>query len=173
MKLAVGVGMFGLLCSLSLYEGAMVRAYHPPVDTTLPPVVIELPDLEEDAMPLAVRNKNPLNVKGKGWKGQIGNDRQGHAIFVSYEYGVRAAAHVLHSYATRHNISTVKAIVERFAEKNTEKYVSFVCKALSVKPGQDIDVVRRLPDLLRVMSRFESGKDFPDELFIPYDLFRR
>lgn len=170
MKLAVGVGMFGLFCCLSLHEGIQVRASHMPI-TELPPVIVELPPLDEE--PLAVRNKNPLNVKGKGWKGQEGNDEQGHAIFVSYEYGVRAAAHVLHSYATKHNISTVKAIVERFAEGSTGAYVAFLCRALHVKPRQEIDVVRRLPDLLRAMSRFESGKDFPDELFIPYDLFRR
>lgn len=168
MKLATGVGVFGLFCCLSI-----ANAHHPPVDTELPPIAIELPPIEEADEPLAVRNKNPLNVKGKGWKGQIGTDEQGHAIFMSYEYGVRAAAHVLHSYATRHNISTVKAIVERFAEGNQDKYISYVCKRIGVVPKQEFDVVRRLPDLLRAMSRFESGKDFPDELFIPYDLFRR
>lgn len=184
MKLAVAVGVFGFVCCLSLYQGvhearAYLKAipalahYGPPV-TELPIVEIGPPeDIPQEDEPLAVRNRNPLNVKARKtdpWKGQVGVDKFGHAVFESYEYGVRAAALTLRAYARRHKITTVQEMVERFAEGNHAGYIAHVCKVLKVKPKEEIDLVKRMPELLRVMARHESGKTLPEALFIPYDV---
>ncbi|MBQ7606449.1 MAG: hypothetical protein IJU76_00455, partial [Desulfovibrionaceae bacterium] len=57
--------------------------------------------MRAEATTLARKNLNFLNVKGTGWVGQIGNDKFGHAIFSSLEYGIRAGSFVLKNYAKR------------------------------------------------------------------------
>lgn len=184
MKLATAVAVFGFGCCLSLYEGIIERtavASHAPsvASEPLPPVIIDLPPIVDETPadePLAVRNRNPLNVKYRKadpWLGQVGHDEQGHAVFKSYEYGVRAAALTLRSYARRHNISTVDALVKRFAEGNQKEYVAYLCRKLGVKHDDKIDLVRLMPKLLRTMARFESGRHLPEELFVPYDVLAK
>lgn len=118
-------------------------------------------------------NKNPLNIKARAidpWEGQVGADDQGHAVFAEYEYGIRAASLVLRSYVVNHGISTIRGIVNRFAEGNRGVYVSFLCAALDVRPDEHIDIIERMGDILKAMARFESGIAFPDKLFTCYDI---
>lgn len=142
-----------------------------------PPVVI----IKEKVQPiiveknngtLAFKNKNPLNVKCKGftWKGQIDIDQFGHAIFSTWEYGVRAASYVLKNYYKQHKIDTLEGIVTRFARGNTKEYVEFLCKRMNLKRDEKFNVVNRMSELLKYMARWESGQELPDELFIPYDV---
>lgn len=184
MKLATCVAVFGFACALYLNEGIRQRESYasiPPLDTNLPcieirPEEIESEEQEEPEEPLAVRNFNPLNIKAlkyEKWKGQVGTDKHGHAIFESYEYGVRAAAHILKNYWQRHNICTVSELVNRFAEGNREAYIRFICQKLKVAPDEKLDMVRRIPQLLRAMSHFESGRILPEYLFIPYDILAK
>lgn len=124
---------------------------------------------------LAVKNNNPLNVKTPRegfWKGQIGVDKQGHAIFSDVESGLRAASINLKNYAKRHKIDTIEKLVKRFAEGNNKPYINYLCKALKLKPNEKFNVVRRLPELLKYMSKFESGYTFPAEYFLAYDVLR-
>lgn len=134
-------------------------------------------NLQKTATPtLAYKNKNPLNIKSMGkqkWRGQVGTDEFGHAIFSSWEHGLRAAGFTLKAYARWHGVDTITGLVDRFCEakgKIRDKYISFICTKLKVKPDEKIDFVKRMPELLRVMARFESGMDLPDELFVSYDL---
>lgn len=125
---------------------------------------------------LAQRNNNPLNVKGRGWKGQTGVDAMGHAIFRTPEFGVRAAALTLRTYARKHGIQTVTAIVDRFCEakgKRRMNYIQHICRALQVRPDQSFDLIRQMPTLLRAMARFESGRDLPDQYADPYDILAK
>lgn len=135
-------------------------------DTYLP-IEVEVNDTR------AWNNKNPFNVKFREsdpWKGQIGQDDAGHAIFSSWEYGIRAASIVLKNYSQRHNIDTVEKVIKRFARGNIKPYTKYVCQKLDVKPDEKLDMVRRIPELLRAMARWESGQELPEELFIPYDI---
>lgn len=131
----------------------------------MPPVVVET---------LAQKNNNPLNIKrpanGGTWKGQVGTDKFGHAVFERIEYGVRAGALVLRSYARKHKVSTVEDLVRRFAEDNHDGYIKHLCAKLGVSPQEKLDLVKRMPELLRVMIRQESGQDLPDHFFAPYDI---
>ena len=134
----------------------------------------------EDNPPLAQRNKNPLNIKamagGRKWVGQIGKDEFGHAVFSSWEHGLRAASLTLRSYAKEHKIDTVEALLRRFCTaqgQQFENYVSHICRSLSVKRDEKIDLITRMPFLLRAMARFESGMELPEELFVSYDVLAR
>ncbi len=125
---------------------------------------------------LAIRNKNPLNVKtphsGK-WRGQIGTDKIGHAIFDTWESGIRAAAYTLKNYEARHGICTVDAIVSRFCEaegKAKQKYVDYICRRMGLQPLETFSIRKRLPELLKVMTRYESGQTFPERFYLPYDI---
>lgn len=137
---------------------------------------LSAPDNPEEHT-LAQRNKNPLNIKklsgNKTWEGQIGVDEQGHAIFSSWEYGIRAASFTLKNYALKHKIDTVEDTLRRFCEaqgKQFENYVNFVCRELGVKKNQKINLIAYMPKLLRAMARFESGMNLPEELFVSYDV---
>ncbi len=132
-----------------------------------------------DSSSLAAKNKNPMNIKKLDhdvWEGQIGVDEQGHAVFSSWEYGVRAGAFTLRSYAQKHNIDTVDKLVNRFAEVEGQKhtvYVLFLCESLGVESDQKISLIDYMPMLLRAMSKYESGLDLPEELFVSYDVMGR
>lgn len=124
--------------------------------------------------PLAFQNKNPLNVKQPNkhtrWKGQIGRDKIGHAQFENWEMGIRASAIVLKNYAVKHQINTIEGLVCRFAEANHEPYMRFLENRLSIKRDEEFNLLKRLPEVLKAMARFESGQEFPERYFIPYDV---
>lgn len=125
---------------------------------------------------LAFKNKNLLNIKspksGGRWKGQIGKDKFGHAIFSDWEYGIRAASFVLKNYAKQHKIATIKDLVYRFCTGNQEAYITYLCANLKVTPEQKIDLIPYIPKLLWYMAGFESGKrkGLPERLFVAYDV---
>lgn len=107
--------------------------------------------------------RNYVNVKtpnGRAdyWKGQCGIDRHGHAIFRSPEWSLRAGAIVLRNYARRHHLNTIEGIVKRFSTCNHEEYIAFLCRRLGLKPDEPFNVVRRIPELLPAMVRFETGR---------------
>lgn len=125
---------------------------------------------------LASENRNPLNIKARStdpWEGQVGRDKYGHAVFETWEHGIRAASLVLRSYAVTHGIDTVEGIVNRFAEGNREAYIAFLCNRLDVRADEPFDIIVRMPDLLRAMSRFESGMELPGKYFIAYDILTK
>ena len=104
---------------------------------------------------------NYVNVKAPTdhyWQGQQGRDRHGHAIFKSPEWSLRAGAIVLRNYARRHNIHTIRGIVERFSTCNHNEYAAFLAKRLGVGENERIDVVKMMPVLLPAMVKFETGR---------------
>jgi len=110
--------------------------------------------------------RNYCNVKAPRddyWQGQIGRDKHGHAIFRSPEWSLRAGAIVLRNYARRHNIHSVRGIVERFSTCNHDEYAAFLAKRLGVGENERIDIVKRMPELLPAMVRFESGASVKPE----------
>ena len=109
---------------------------------------------------------NYLNVKAPSdtyWLGQKGRDAHGHAVFVSPEWSLRAGTLVLRSYYQRHGIKTIKGIVERFSTNNHAEYTSYLCKRMGLDPDEEFNVMRRMPELVRHMVRFESGSGVKPE----------
>lgn len=127
-------------------------------------------ETSREELTLAHLNNNPLNVKGSNWLGQVGQDKFGHAIFTSPDYGFRAAARLLLNYKAKHGIKTIDALVERFCTGNKQSYKQFLSSHLNVQPTDEIDIQDRLPELLRAMARFESGQWYEEELFLPYSV---
>lgn len=123
---------------------------------------------------IAFKNKNLLNIKSlknDKWKGQIGEDKFGHAIFKDWEYGIRAASYVLKNYSKKHKICTIEGVINRFCTGNRDKYISFLSENLGVKPKQKIELIKYIPKLLKYMAIFESGNHkLPDRLFAGYDV---
>ena len=103
---------------------------------------------------------NYLNVKAPSdsyWLGQQGRDAHGHAVFKSPEWSLRAGTLVLRSYYQRHGIKTVRGIVERFSTNNHAEYTAYLCKRMGLDPDEEFNVMKRMPELVRHMVRFESG----------------
>ena len=110
---------------------------------------------------------NYLNVKCNNkpdyWLGQCGIDAHGHAVFKSPEWSLRAGTLVLRSYYQRHGIKTVRGIVERFSTNNHAEYTKYLCARLHLEPDEEFNVMRRMPELVRHMVRFESAADVRPE----------
>ena len=135
--------------------------------TTKQELIISVAGSEYAPRTLALKNRNYLNLKtlsnGERWKGQIGEDPFGHAIFESPAWSIRAGAITLRTYERKHGIKTVTDLVHRFAEGNREPYIKHLCKSLGVKPDQKISLTKRLPELLKAMVYFETGQQLGRE----------
>lgn len=115
-------------------------------------------------------NVKTPNGKPNYWKGQKGIDKQGHAIWEAPEWSLRAGALTLRSYYKRHGIKTVRGIVERYSTCNHEDYADYVAKRLGVAQDEEIDVIRRIPELLRYMAEFETGRPVPPRMLATLDI---
>ena len=120
-----------------------------------------------------VRNKNPMNIVAMSsknpWRGQIGKDNENHAIFETFEHGLRAGYLTLRRYYEKHGINTLIGITTRFCEGNANSYAKFIAQNIGVKPDEPINVLDYMPEIMKSMVRYENGFDiFPDTYFIPY-----
>lgn len=115
---------------------------------------------------LGFKNNNPGNIKGKNWYGQIGTDKQGHAIFSLEVYGIRALAKTLINYESK-GIDTIEKIVSKYAEGNNKNYIRFLSSYLNVKPNEKLNIRHKLHELVSAIITFECGSNpYPIEYFI-------
>ena len=115
-------------------------------------------------------NVKTPNGRPNYWKGQLGIDKHGHAVWEAPEYSLRAGALTLRSFYKKHGIKTVRGIVERYSTKNHDEYAEFLAKRLGVGENEEIDVIRRIPELLRYMSEFETGRPVPPRMLATLDI---
>ena len=120
------------------------------------------------------RNGSWFNVKklsgGRKWRGEIGIDEQKHVIFSAPEYSVRAGALTLRSYYMVHKLDTIEKIVKRYSTSNHDEYISYLCAKMNLRPDERFDVIRRLPELLKGIAYFETGKPIPDKMLATLDI---
>lgn len=106
-----------------------------------------------------IRNKNPGNLRGNiPWRGRIGSDPDGFAIFETMELGVRALRVDLTAKLAR-GLNTVRKIVTVFAPPNenpTDNYIAKVSEWMGVTPDQPLTAAD-LPGLVNGIIRFEQG----------------
>lgn len=111
---------------------------------------------------LARQNRNFCNVKslqnGDQWKGQIGTDRFGHAIFADAAYGFRAAAITIRSYEHKHGLRTLEELVNRFCQSSQKEYAQYLGKCLKIAVDKPFSYSARMQDLIVAMARWESGE---------------
>lgn len=132
----------------------------------------------------AVRNNNPGNINaGINWQGlmprsQMNADQLAEkrfAVFLSPQWGFRAMATILHTYARPkgvnggHGVTTIRGAINAWApssENNTEAYVNAVCNRVAWMPDSPFpfDDPGHLATLLKAMSIQEVGTwAFSDE----------
>ena len=124
---------------------------------------------------LAYKNKNPLNIKHLGkqkWLGEIGRDRFGHVQFSSIHYGIRAAVMTLYSYETRHGVKDLNSLIDRFCGGNKD-YIDFLSKNMYLRPDEKFSITKRIPELVRLMSIYESGRELTPEVIATLDILKR
>lgn len=121
-----------------------------------------------------LRNNNPCNLvkTGATWYGQTGHDGK-FMRFETPEHGLRACAVMLKNYYTRNKIDTVEKIVQRMADvrvDNIPRYTRNLARLINVKPDQKINVIEKMPDILKALVFLENGENslYTDNMFIPY-----
>lgn len=91
------------------------------------------------------RNNNPGNIeKGLPWQGLAPEQPDARfCTFIAPKWGVRAIARILITYRDKHNIDTIRGIVNRWAppgENDTGSYVAHVCSIAGVGPDEPVNV---------------------------------
>jgi len=114
--------------------------------------------------PRGIRNNNPGNIRYDRtlWVGQTGQDDGGFITFDTPEHGIRALAKVLISYQTKHGLTTIGQMINRWAppvENDTDAYVVAVCKACSASPNNPYTLTpSRLATLAKAIIHQENGE---------------
>jgi hypothetical protein len=113
------------------------------------------------------RSNNPGNIRrvaGVTWDGANPDQSEDpdFVVFLSPEYGIRAMALILKSYAKR-GLNTVQGIINRWAPpadaNNTAAYVAAVCVECGVDPTAPIDVTATMPNLIVGIIIHENGQN--------------
>lgn len=121
-------------------------------------------------LPRGIRNNNPLNIRKSKiqWMGLANKQTDpSFCVFMSMEWGVRAACKIIQTYILRHKINTVRGIIHRWAPpsdgNDTGAYVRAVCKGSGMFPETCIDAndSNALERLLFQMAKVECGYEVP------------
>lgn len=121
---------------------------------------------------LGLRSNNPGNIRaisGVKWQGQTGANEKGFVIFDTAENGIRALSKVLKNYYTKHGLTDVKGIINRWAppvENDTNSYVNSVAAKLKVSPTSKLILnVATFKSLASAIILHENGVNpYPDTL---------
>lgn len=108
---------------------------------------------------IGVKNKNPLNIKKGGtsnWLGSVGYDSQGHAIFSSFVYGIRAAIKDIKGKFGR-GIDSIEELIYIWALGNREPYITFITNQTGFARNQKLTFNKNnIQKLVIAMGKFES-----------------
>ena len=129
-------------------------------------VILDVTIAKEAELPIGIANNNPCNVKNRGWVGQIGSDKQGHAIFSHYTYGLRAAAITLIKFQKVHKLKTLRSMMKRYSEGGQIEYARYLGKRLGIGIDEEFDVLSVMPEMLKAIVKYETGEQpYPDHDF--------
>lgn len=109
-----------------------------------------------------LRNNNPGNIRhGQPWQGlAAAQNDAAFATFLSPEYGIRAMAVTLKTYANSYGINTVARIIARWApasENNTLAYIASVAGSMGVDQDAPLSYPVDLPGLIAAIIKHENG----------------
>jgi hypothetical protein len=120
------------------------------------------------------RNNNPGNIDRNAtkWQGMapLQTDPR-FVVFTDAVFGIRALACVLLSYYRKHDLKTVRSIINRWAppvENNSDAYVDAVCRQCSVEPDDILnpETDSCLEMLVRAIIKHENGEVIYDDATI-------
>lgn len=114
--------------------------------------------------PRGLRNNNPGNIQATDpWKGMIGSDERGFAMFQDISWGLRALAIDL-STKIRKGYNTVSTIIYRYAppsENNTDNYINLVCQYTGYDQDQILSSNETtIARLIRAIMNVELGNSY-------------
>jgi len=123
----------------------------------------------ETVLPLGLRQNNPGNIRsGKdNWLGLTEGGNEGYAQFESPEYGLRAMARTLGTYADTHDIGTIDGLIDRYApagdntEESRANYKGVLADTLGVGVNDPIDLKAARNQLMPAMIGFENANNMP------------
>lgn len=98
------------------------------------------------SIPRGYRNNNPLNIRisNENWLGKVSPNTDGtFEQFSEIKYGYRAAIKTLRSYYHKHNLRTIRQIVNRWApagdgNNNPASYAANVAQRSGIAADQSI-----------------------------------
>lgn len=117
--------------------------------------------------PRGIRNNNPGNIRwGENWQGLAKDGKKkdpSFCVFTEPKWGIRALCKVLLTYYRRHDLDTVRGIINRYAptnENDTSAYMKHVAELLGVGVDDKINVldVNVMFLLIIAIIRHENGK---------------
>lgn len=88
---------------------------------------------------------NPLNIRNTGikWGGEITKDGEAFESFATLNDGIRAGYQNLLAYASKHNLTTIRGILYRWAPptdgNDTEEYINFVSQRTGITENTQIN----------------------------------
>ena len=118
-----------------------------------------------------IRNNNPGNIRvGDPWQGIMPRSKMTPAqsmekefvVFESPKWGIRALARVLIMYQDKHNLSTIRQIIGRWAptvENDTDAYVMAVARSMKVEPDAHLSMhsFEQVKPLVKAIIKHENG----------------
>lgn len=127
--------------------------------------------------PRGIRNNNPGNIRlsKTDWKGEVKGGDKVFETFKTPEDGLRALMLILMTYYTKYRLTTVRAIINRWAppsENDTEAYIKQVSWRVGVSSDQTIDLLDKgiLISIAKGIVIHENGappKNRPDAWYLP------
>ena len=116
-------------------------------------------------MSRGLKNKNPGNIRRSTvcYRGEATSSDKAFKAFESMAWGYRAMFVVLHTYRVRYGLSTIRAMIERYAprsENDTDGYVEFVARHSGMDEKCELDTLSRehMVGIVAAMSCMENGK---------------
>lgn len=119
-------------------------------------------------MPRGLRNNNPGNIErtAERWQGMA--EKQPDPRFVRFKtmaYGYRALFKVLHTYITRYKLTTVPAILQRYAPNNENNTNAYICSVLNEIGGTEATEIvatdeKQMKALAKAITRVENGRSW-------------
>lgn len=126
--------------------------------------------------PRGIRNNNPGNIDyspTNDWVGQLPHDPAIEARFCRFDTpinGIRAMSILLQTYQRKHDLGTVRQIVERWApgnENDTEAYIRSVCRMIGVNDDETINVKDYATARALIVAKIKvecAGYTYPDDV---------
>lgn len=118
-------------------------------------------------VPRGIRNNNPGNLVDAGipWRGLIGSDETGKAVFRTALEGIRAMYIDLRTGFERDREDTVREIITEWSATDREPYIKFISRFLGVGPDEPLELASVRVPLIKGITQFENGQQpYSDEL---------
>lgn len=128
-----------------------------------------------------MRNRNPGNIRrgNARYKGEMQGTDTAFKSFVSMEWGYRAIFVLLHTYAVRYGLCTIRDMISRYApsqENDTRSYIGTVERLSKTDADRRLDTLcaEDMIPIVEAISRVENGIDAEKEqVRRGWELFRK